>query len=185
VSGGVELEQWPDTRGLEPPTDHLYRSATWLLGRHPRLAHLAARITGVVFDEDGELDIDLDHLAHVIDAVPSYVAAWRDYERSHPAPSDEDAWSAWDQDGPQADEFALGLPDFLVMSSGEAATLRLLATFASARVPFRVSDLSSMDADGQRMLADWAAAIQAAYARPAGTAWPGGYPGSGGKGAGA
>ena len=51
----TSLTAWPSTRDVSPPTDHLYRSATWLLGRHPRLALLAARIRGVVAIEDGEL----------------------------------------------------------------------------------------------------------------------------------
>jgi hypothetical protein len=44
----TSLTAWPNARDEPPPTDHLYRSATWLLGRHPRLAQLAARIPGVV-----------------------------------------------------------------------------------------------------------------------------------------
>jgi len=56
------LTDWPDTSGEEPPRDHPYRSATWLLGRHPRLAQLATRIDGVIYvDGDGELSVDVDH----------------------------------------------------------------------------------------------------------------------------
>ena len=65
----TSLTAWPNTRDVSPPTDHLYRSATWLLGRHPRLALLAARIRGVVVIEDGELAVDLDHLADVLSAA--------------------------------------------------------------------------------------------------------------------
>ena len=64
----TSLTAWPNTRDVSPPTDHLYRSATWLLGRHPRLALLAARIRGVVMVEDGELAVDLDHLADALSA---------------------------------------------------------------------------------------------------------------------
>lgn len=173
MSGDAWLEQWPDTRGVEPPADHLYRSATWLLGRHPLLAHLVARISGVVIIEDGELDIDLDHLVAVINAVPGYIAAWQDYDRAHPQPDDEDAWYGWQDAGPKPDEFARGLSDFLVMSSGEVATLRLLATVSSERAPFRVSDLRSTDTEGQRLIADWVDAVRDAYAVvPAGAARP-------------
>jgi hypothetical protein len=67
---------WPNTRDVPPPTDHLYRSATWLLGRHPRLALLAARIRGVVAIEDRELCVDLDHLADALSATTPNTAAW-------------------------------------------------------------------------------------------------------------
>ena len=36
----TSLTGWPAPGTYRPPTDHLYRSATWLLGRHPRLALL-------------------------------------------------------------------------------------------------------------------------------------------------
>jgi hypothetical protein len=76
----TSLTAWPNTRDVPPPTDHPYRSATWLLGRHPRLAVLAARIRGVVAIGDGELSLDLDHLADVLSAVTPYTAAWENYE---------------------------------------------------------------------------------------------------------
>lgn len=157
---------WPDTRRVDPPADHLYRSATWLLGRHPRLVHLAARVSGVVTVEDGEPFLDLDHLAHVIAAVAVYSNAWRDYERAHRPPDDDAAFYRWQDAGPRAGDFEVGLSDFLVMSSGEVASLRLLATLANDRAPFTVADLRSMDTEGQRLLADWTRAVRAAYGIP-------------------
>jgi hypothetical protein len=47
-----EALAWPDRRDDDPPRDHPYRAATWLLGRHPRLAHLAARIRSVIFVDE-------------------------------------------------------------------------------------------------------------------------------------
>ncbi len=45
---------WPDTLEQDPPADHLYLSATWLLGRYPQLARLVERVPGVVeIGEDG------------------------------------------------------------------------------------------------------------------------------------
>jgi len=48
------------------------------------------------------------------------------------------------------------------MSSGEVAVLRLLATLGQAHVPFKLGDLRRIDEEGQRLLADWCGAIQAA-----------------------
>jgi hypothetical protein len=157
------LTAWAETKREAPPRDHLYRSATWLLGRHPRLAHLVVRIAGVVDVEDGEVFVDVDHLAAVIAAAPEYAAAWQNYETRHRQPEDESEWYRWRDAGPAPGQFAVGLSDFLVMSSGEVAALRLLATFATQRTPFRVSDLTSLDDEGQRLLADWSAAVQASY----------------------
>jgi hypothetical protein len=163
MSSQPPLTAWADTTREQPPRDHLYCSATWLLGRHPRLAHLVVRIPGVVDVDDGGLFIDLDHLAEVIAAVPEYAAAWQAYEARNRQPSHESAWDRWRDAGPAPSQFAAGLSDFLVMSSGEVAALRLLATFAVQRTPFRVSDLGSLDDEGQRLLADWGSAVQAAY----------------------
>lgn len=152
---------WPDTLQQQPPVDHPYRCATWLIGRYPRLARLAERIRGVVEIADGALFVDLDHLAAVIAAVPAYEEAWDSYERAHSAPQDENDWYRWQDSGPKADAIVRGLSDFLVMSSGEVASLRLLVTLANERTPFCVGDLRSLDADGQRMLADWTRALTA------------------------
>jgi hypothetical protein len=159
---GRDLAAWPDTTHEPAPRDHLYRSATWLLGRHLRLAHLAARVRGVVEIEEGQNFLDLDHLAEVIAAVPGYAAAWEDYERRRRPPTDQVAYERWRDAGPRAEDTVPGLGDVLVMSSGETAALRLLACFATVRVPFRVADLASLDSDGQRLLADWTTAVHAA-----------------------
>jgi len=157
----ISLTAWPNTRDVPPPTDHLYRSATWLLGRHHRLALLAARIRGVVAIEDGEPYVDLDHLAKVLSAVTPYIAAWTDYEYQHRPPED-DAYDAWQEAGPQADDFAEGLSDFLVMSSGEIAALRLLAALASTSSvpPFGVAHIRSLDEEGQRLVDDWCTVVR-------------------------
>lgn len=157
---------WPDTRRVDPPADHLYRSATWLLGRHPRLAQLAARVAGVVTIEDDEPFLDLEHLARIIGAVPAYNDAWREYERAHRPPAVDEAFYRWQDAGPRADDIVVGLSDFLVMSSGEVAALRLLVTLANDRTPFTVGDLRSMDAEGQRLVIDWTSAVRAAYGVP-------------------
>jgi hypothetical protein len=157
----TSLTAWPSTRDVPPPTDHLYRSATWLLGRHPRLALLAARIRGVVAIEDRELYVDLDHLANVLSATTPYTAAWEDYEYRHRPPEGDDDYESWQEAGPKADSFAEGLSDFLVMSRGEIAAVRLLATLATtSSVPcFGVAHLRSLDKEGQRLVADWCAVV--------------------------
>lgn len=154
---------WPNTRGTRPPGDGPYRAALWLLGRHPRLAALSARIDGVIDRDDDEPWIDLDHLAEVISTVPRYVDAWHRYESEHQPPEDEQAWYRWHEAGPKAQSFAVGLSDFLVMSSGETASLRLLAALARDHVPFRAGDLISLDAEGQRLLTDWTRAVRSVY----------------------
>jgi hypothetical protein len=96
------LTDWPDTSGEEPPRDHAYRSATWLLGRHPRLAQLATRIDGVIYvDGDGELSVDVDHLGDVFAAGVTYGDAWDEYEYRSRPPQDENAYDGWQQAGPQ------------------------------------------------------------------------------------
>jgi hypothetical protein len=159
----TSLTAWPSTRDIPPPTDHLYQSATWLLGRHPRLALLAARIRGVVMIEDDELAVDLDHLADVLSAARPYTAAWEDYEHRHRPPEGDDEYETWRQAGPRADSFAVGLSDFLVLSSGEIAAVRLLATLATTRSvpPFGVAHIRSLDAEGQRLVDDWCAVVSA------------------------
>jgi hypothetical protein len=60
------LTAWPDTHNVGVgPCDHLHKSATWLLGRHPPLAQLAARNSGVVAIDDNQLCTDIDHPAEV------------------------------------------------------------------------------------------------------------------------
>lgn len=88
---------WPDTSHDDPPADHLYKTATWLLGRHPRLATLAARIPGLVYvdEHDGDLSIDIDHLGEVFAAGPKYNEAWEDYESTHRPSSGDDVDDAY------------------------------------------------------------------------------------------
>jgi hypothetical protein len=153
---------WPDTHDIgEPPAGDRYRLATWLLGRYPRLANLANRVAGVVYedDTDSELGIDLDHLADVFADAPRWGEAWDQYEARNPPPHDDVDYEDWRQRGPRPDDFALGLSDLLVMSSGEVASLRVLATLGMVRVPFKVDDLTGLDAEGQRLATDWSRAI--------------------------
>lgn len=166
-----QLSGWNDVVGLNPPPEDLYRAGLWLMARHPRLSRLAARITGVVEVEDDGPIVDLHHLTEVVAAEPRYQAAWRAYEQSHRAPKGDDEWERWRADGPQPDEFAVGLSDLLVMSSGELASIRLLAAFGG-EASFRTDQLRSLDAEGSRLLADWCRALQCVYgadsARPFG-----------------
>lgn len=150
---------WPDTSNAPVPVDNNYRAALWLLGRHPRLDGLARRIRGVVCVEDGELWLDLIHLADVINGVPVYNRRCLEYERTYRAPSgdddDDSAYYAWEEAAPKADDTVSGLRDYLVMSSGEVAAVRLLATLASEPTPFKAGYFASMDDTGQRILRDW------------------------------
>ena len=63
----------------------------------------------------------------------------------------------------KADDFAEGLADFLVMSSGEICAVRLLATLAttSAVPPFGVPHIRRLDEEGQRLVEDWCAVVRA------------------------
>jgi hypothetical protein len=126
------------------------------------LARLAARIRGVVVIEDNELSVDLEHLADVLSAVTPHIAARENYEYPHLPPQD-DAYQAWRENGPRADDFTDGLSDFLVMSSGEIAAVRLLATLASTSSvpPFGVAHIRSLDEEGQRLVNDWCAVVRA------------------------
>ena len=158
TGGQVGRVVWPDTQDQEPPCCHRYRSAVWLLGRHEQLAGLAARIPGVISaDADGP-DIDLDALADAITGSDADGQAWADYERRSPAPDDDAGYHRWVAAGPQPGP---GVAAFVVMSSGEQARLRLLAMFATDRVPVTVSDLACLDDDGTRLLTDWCRAVQA------------------------
>jgi hypothetical protein len=152
----TSLTAWPNTRDVPPPTDQLYRSAAWLLGRHPRLALLAARIRGVVAIEDGELSVDLDHLADVLSAVTPYTAAWENYE-CRQRPPEDDAYEA----GPKLTTSRRVLPT----SSScpvEICAVRLLATLAttSAVPPFGVAHIRRLDEEGQRLVEDWCAVVR-------------------------
>jgi hypothetical protein len=98
----------------------------------------------------------------VFAAGPVYDEAWTEYERRHRPPEDDDAYYRWQADGPKADDFAPGLHELGVMSSGELASLRLLATLGATRIPFKLGDLRSLDAEGQRLLSDWCRVVLAA-----------------------
>src|SRR5262249_31195915 len=100
---------WTDVLPEEPPVDDRHGSAMWLLGRHPRLAHLAGRIAGVVEVADDGPRVDVDHLAEVVAAEQRYQEAWREYERRHRQPTGERAWERWRTAGPQPDDYARGL----------------------------------------------------------------------------
>ena len=155
------MTTWPDTHNTPPPHGDRHAAAAWLLGRHARLAHLTDRVAGLIHhDADGPW-IDLDQLAAVLNAIPRYHDAWDSYRHHHPEPSDDVAWERWNDAGPDADEICKGLGDFLVMSSGETAVLRLLGTLAADHVPFRTGDLTNLDDEGRRLLADWAVTLLA------------------------
>ena len=164
-----QFSGWTDVLTEDPPADDSYRAGLWLMARHPRLAQLAARIAGVVAVEDDGPSVDLHHLTEVVAAEPRYAAAWREYERCHRPPKDDEEWERWRAAGPQPDEFVRGLSDFLVMSSGEVVAVRLLAAFGG-EVRLRVCDLSSLDAEGARLLADWCRALQVACGGASGPA---------------
>lgn len=155
---------WPDTTGMQPPADHLYRSATWLLGRHPKLAELAERVPGVVSNEfptDGP-EIDLERLVLALVELDADRAAFAEYERRHPAPYDDAKYDAWLAAAPPRGKH--GSEEIGVMSRTEASRLRLLATFASSsprRVPFLVADLTGFDEEGQELIRDWCRAVLA------------------------
>jgi hypothetical protein len=134
--------RWLDTQPEGQPTGSTYASAVWLLGRHDQLAALAARIPDLVHqDVDGSQWIDLDHLAKVISRCDATRATGRGID---------------DEDG-----LAIPVRHFGVMSGTEQTRLRLLAVFATTRVPLRSLDLSSLDEAGQRLLADWFQALHA------------------------
>jgi hypothetical protein len=84
----VTTAGWPDTTSEPPPSDHLYRSATWLLGRHPQLADLVARVPGVIGrDEFGRgLAIDLVALGEAVNDYDDHDEAWAEYGQSGSCP---------------------------------------------------------------------------------------------------
>jgi len=157
----LEALCWPDTIGPSAPANHPYRSALWLLGRHPQLAVLVARVPAVTGPEnegDAWSWLDLDALAEAICEYERHSAAWVEYERRRPAPRDEGSYDRWEAAGPSTTPAASALG---LMSGSERARLRLLATFSTVRVPLRASDATSFDAAGQMVLADWCEAVQA------------------------
>jgi hypothetical protein len=153
----LDLVAWPNTTSIAaPPVGHRYAAALWLLGRHPVLARLAARVPDLVSrDIQGRLELELDDLALTLLALDEHRSAWERYERDHRAPSSDPAYDEWLAAGPS------GTPQVdavSVMSRSELTRLRLLGTFSTIRVPFRVGDLSSLDAEGVSLFADWCTA---------------------------
>lgn len=154
---------WPDTRMTEPPADDLYASAVWLLGRHPPLGALAQRVPGVVIVGGDGPEIDLDVLAGALRERDELGVAWAGYRRSRPEPAEEEAGERWEAGGPPLG--GRGSRALAVMSRSEVSRLRVLATFAAtARSPFSVADLGGLDGQGQALVRDWCAAVQAATA---------------------
>ena len=148
---------WPDTLEQDPPADHLYLSATWLLGRYPQLARLVERVPGVVeIGEDG-VGVDLGVLAEAITRQAQAHAEWLDYQSTHQPPEEEEAYTAWEADAPSTSAGAQAVNG---MSGTERTWLRLLATFAATGVTLTVADLQSLDAAGHEFLADWCRAVQ-------------------------
>lgn len=154
------MSEWlADARHTEPPADHYYASAVWLLGRHHKLASLAER-AGVVSDDSDGLWLDLDELAEALARLDAHRAAWAEYEKRTWQPTEDAAYAAWEARGPQqTNERARAIG---VMSRTEVSRLRLLAFFATERVQLRVSDLAGFDSEGERLLLDWSRAVLAA-----------------------
>jgi hypothetical protein len=150
---------WPDTTGQPPPAgEPPYRSAPWLLGRHPKLAELVARVPDmVVVDDDGPW-LDVEALATAIDEHDQYADAWHDYTLRRPALADDAAHERWVARGPRttADATAFGQ-----LSSTEQTRLRLLAMFATVPVAIHIGDVARVDQAGRALLADWCQAVQA------------------------
>lgn len=149
---------WPDMHDLDPPADDLYRSATWLLGRHPQLAQLAERVVGVVAVEAGELEVDLQALAEGLADLDATFGATTN-ARTHLSVARTD-YEAWVDAGPQ-----LGTPAarcMAPMSRSEVSRLRPLAAFSSTRVGLRVGDLGGFDDAGHALVVDWCLAVVAA-----------------------
>lgn len=144
----------------DPPVDHPYASAMWLLDRHPQLAELLARVDGAIdVDDDGEPGIALSALAEAVVEYDANRAAWNDYEHRRPAPEDDDAYDAWRAAGPG--EGSRAARDLAAMSTTERNRLRLLATFSTVAVPFNVRHLSGFDDEGQVLIRDWCRAVEA------------------------
>lgn len=154
---------WPPARthNVNPPADHYYASALWLLGRHPRLVELVERVPDVITtDEDGPW-FELDRLSEALAALDAYRDAWRDYRnRTWEPREDGPAYDKWEAAGPQLENAAAAAIG--PMSRTEVSRLRLLATFAADPVRFRVSDLGGFDEEGQALLRDWTRALLAA-----------------------
>ncbi len=142
------MSQWPDTTSTPVPRDHPHEAARWLFGRHPVLAGLAARVPDLLHqDDDGTWGVDLNWLAWIIGVADGV----------HEPNSDRRLLGERiDPGAVSATLHAIG-----VMSGTERTRLRLLACLAEIRVPLRYGDLSGLDGEGQRLLADWCQTLQA------------------------
>lgn len=150
---------WPDTTDTDPPGDHPYASAVWLLGRHRTLTFLLLRVPGVLTtDPNGEHDLDLDALAQAVADYDDHTTAWADYTRRRIAPSGEAAYDAWVAAGPTPTPAATALA---AMSRTERTRIRLLAAFASTRTRLALHDLAGLDDAGLRLVEDWCTALLA------------------------
>ena len=150
---------WPNTSTQEPPAGNRYAAAAWLLGRHPHLATVVARVPGVVQDGPEGPDIDLEALADALLGLDADMAAWAAYEASHPRPDDERDYDDWLDAGPTSRPTTRAIGP---MSRTEVSRLRLLAVLAGERVPFGLWDTVGIDDDGRRpLLTDWCRALLA------------------------
>jgi hypothetical protein len=152
------MPAYPDPSGGPPQGRPHYATALWLLARHPQLAELAMRIPGAI-DPDG--DLDLDRLAGAVRELDANILAWGEFRRTHGEPSDhadEATYEAWRAAGPQRTPGADALAD---MSDTERARVRFLAFWSGLRVGLGSADLVGLDAEGQHLVADWCAAVEA------------------------
>lgn len=161
----TRLTNWPDTHNDPAPSDHLYKSATWLLGRHPMLAELAARAKVVyVDDDDREVSIDLYRLVDGLNLLEQTQAErevyWKPYREGSPE-AVYDQWCAGEPKFPDTDAGRTAKA-IAPMSGSEKTRLRLLATFAHPGSRIAVSDFGRLDDNGQRLLADWMTAARCA-----------------------
>jgi len=162
------LTAWPNTHNQPPPSDHLYRSVVWLLGRHPFVADLAARCPGVVYWDlaDDELTHNVDLLADGLDTLDRVNTEFRSYLKRHPVPRDssDPNYDAWDAASPQLPDTPEGkvAKSIAPMSGSERIRLELLAAFSYSGARLKVSDFGRLDTGGTAFLADWMTAAMAA-----------------------
>lgn len=168
-----------------PATDtapsNRYAAADWLAGRHQRVMRLAERL-GAADPAAGDTGFDPDVIAQAVYEHDAHAALWQLYEAQHPAPGPYDehespAYDEWEQAGPKATARAAA---FGVMSSGEKAIVRLLATLGeldrddspytlgeldrdalTGRPLWWIGDVTSYDHAGALILADWLAIVRA------------------------
>jgi len=136
------------TTTLSTPTDP-HDAARWLLARHPWPAALVARVVG---DTPGWVD----DLSCAWQDLGRWRQAWDAYAATHPAPpwgADEGAWDAWEAAGPQP---TLDAQAIAVMSTGEQAVIRLLATLTTS-----LTNLPTADTRSVALTVDWARLVLA------------------------